>query len=259
MEEPARRVVRRIALALLDDAHRTARRYRKRHGAKPARLHDFRVAVRRFRSWTQLWPGTLEHKDERRVHAIARATTAARELDVHSAWLAQQDERRALAPLVKHLEKGRADADAEARDAAKALLAHYDRLRHHLEASEGPDVALGMALAVVIIGASEALEKSLHAIRSSRSHEAIHRARIAAKRLRYLLEPVPHTRQVVRELSALQDCAGALHDAHVFASEHELPAFLLERLRERTTLEYARLERRWLQPAPRIGGPPTLP
>ena len=58
----------------------------------------------------------------------------------------------------------------------------------------------------------------------SAQDEAIaHRARIAAKRLRYLLEPVkeivPGVPALTARLGEIQDQLGALHDAHVFAPE----------------------------------------
>src|SRR5262249_8582411 len=50
-----------------------------------------------------------------------------------------------------------------------------------------------------------------------------HEARIAAKRLRYLLEPlteaIPAAAGVVEDLRNLQDALGELHDAQLFGSE----------------------------------------
>ena len=50
-----------------------------------------------------------------------------------------------------------------------------------------------------------------------------HRARIAAKRLRYILEPAEasaaEARKAVRALKSLQDLLGELHDAHVLGRE----------------------------------------
>jgi CHAD domain-containing protein len=111
--------------------------------------------------------------------------------------------------------------------------------------------------------AADELSSRLAAIRTPRDHEAIHEARIAAKRLRYLLEPVvasvPGVRGVVKDLRMLQDVAGALHDAHVFSrvladglGAHVPRASSLARrslarqLVERSRVEYARLEQDWL-------------
>jgi len=69
------------------------------------------------------------------------------------------------------------------------------------------------------------LKKRLRSIRGYTSGEAIHRARIAAKHLRYLLEPfakgIDGGQEVVDRLKALQDGFGDVHDAQVFAGELE--------------------------------------
>lgn len=232
LEKPAQRVVRRVAIALLDDAHRAAKRYRRRD-PDPKRLHDFRVAIRRLRSWMQLW----QLEGEKRVKKIAHATAAARDLDVHCEWLARQH----ATTLIQRLEQGRDKADAEARDAARKLEHDYDRIRRSLKHHGGPEGSFGDALEPVAAKATITLDKALRRIHSPRSHAAIHEARIAAKQLRYLLEPVPRTRQRVKKLAVLQDITGALHDAYVFAHEQRLPAPLLARLNARSARAYARL------------------
>ena len=60
--QPAPHAARVVALSLLDDAHAAANRLR---GAAPSAddadgkeseaLHDFRVAMRRLRSWLRVW------------------------------------------------------------------------------------------------------------------------------------------------------------------------------------------------------------
>src|SRR6185437_7228777 len=82
-----------------------------------------------------------------------------------------------------------------------------------------------------------------------------HRARVAAKHLRYLLEPfapaVSGGETTVDRLKALQDGFGDVHDAHVFGTElrealAEEIANLVDRDRE--------VERKFL-----LTGLPTLP
>src|SRR5262249_59165172 len=67
------------------------------------------------------------------------------------------------------------------------------------------------------------LRDRLRRIQGYTSDEAIHRARIAAKHLRYLLEPfvevVPAGKGVVERLKTLQDGFGDVHDSQVFAGE----------------------------------------
>ena len=71
--------------------------------------------------------------------------------------------------------------------------------------------------------ASERLKIRLRRIRGYSSETEIHSARIAAKHLRYLLEPftggLPEGSVVTDRLKALQDSFGDVHDAHVFEAE----------------------------------------
>jgi CYTH domain-containing protein len=73
--------------------------------------------------------------------------------------------------------------------------------------------------------AGEALEAGLARVGSVADSEAAHEARILAKRLRYLLEPLratdvgEETTALVKHLKGLQDILGELHDAHVLSDE----------------------------------------
>ena len=65
-----------------------------------------------------------------------------------------------------------------------------------------------------------ALRRRLDQVRTVDDEKGAHRARIAGKRLRYLLEPiVPHVAEgsaTLSRLKALQDAFGDFHDAHVW-------------------------------------------
>ena len=67
------------------------------------------------------------------------------------------------------------------------------------------------------------LERELRKVHSLADREAIHEARIAAKRLRYLLEPfereLPGAPLLVDGLRSLQRLLGQIHDVHVFGDE----------------------------------------
>ncbi len=93
------------------------------------------------------------------------------------------------------------------------------------------------------------------------SIDAIHRARISAKHLRYLLEPfavaIPDGDWVVGQLKALQDAFGDVHDAHVFTAElsratsaggSSVPGLqaLVGSLEARGQLAFRRAARDWL-------------
>ena len=70
----------------------------------------------------------------------------------------------------------------------------------------------------------EVVRTRLAAVRGASDEQRIHRARIEAKRLRYLLEALRPSGQVdpgpaVKHLKRLQDLLGELHDSHVLATE----------------------------------------
>ena len=110
---------------------------------------------------------------------------------------------------------------------------------------------------------SESLRRDLTVIHEFTDVEAAHRARIAAKRLRYVVELLSKLGDdadaIIDTLKSLQDALGDLHDVHVFLFEVEAaevneavrPGLLriARRLHERGALAYARIERDWLNDA----------
>ncbi|HEY2066481.1 MAG TPA: CHAD domain-containing protein, partial [Gemmatimonadaceae bacterium] len=70
---------------------------------------------------------------------------------------------------------------------------------------------------------AEDVRRHLAAVRSIADQKEAHAARIAGKRLRYLLEPfaelVPESKQVIGGLQEMQDAIGELHDSHVLMGE----------------------------------------
>lgn len=83
--------------------------------------------------------------------------------------------------------------------------------------------SLAAASGSLVRKASERLRDRLLQIHGYSSEAAIHRARIATKHLRYLLEPfapaVPDGDALVDQLKGLQNDLGDVHDAHVFLAE----------------------------------------
>ncbi len=227
-----------VALALVAECDRAAGRLAS--GEDDEALHDFRVALRRlrttlraFRPWLE---GSVRPRMEKRLRKLARATNAARDAEVQLAWLSAQ--RHAFAgrqqvglDLLCDRIAGRCDgADGE----RARLLARYARMsgrlarrlqtyEGHVDASaaSGP---LGGVLGTLLSDQVGALRQRLGAIRAAGDDEDVHRARIEAKRLRYLLEPLrgnrhADARDVVKRLKSLQDALGELHDCHVLAGE----------------------------------------
>ena len=80
---------------------------------------------------------------------------------------------------------------------------------------------LGPAVAALLPDLTSALRLSLAGIHSMEDQDQAHAGRIAAKRLRYALEPIgehlPEAAALATELSLLQDVLGAMHDAEVLS------------------------------------------
>lgn len=231
---------RRLALGHLDDA--SAARTRLADPSDAEGLHDYRVALRRLGSCLRAYRGplrsTVTGRSRRRLRRLARATNRSRDLEVHLAWLDDQRERigEAERPGVTwtagrlteaHRREREKLLDADAarfprlHDRLGAQLTEY-RTTIHLDG--GPRRRSTAAVtARRARAAARRLRDRLLRIRGYSSAAAIHRARIAAKHLRYLIEPfaaaVPDGEMVRERLKAFQDAFGDVHDSHVFVAE----------------------------------------
>ncbi len=237
LDETEVRAVRVVALALLADA--AAHRERLSQPDDPEALHDFRVAVRRLRSWLRVHDNVLGRDAPKRVHKwlarLAEATNHGRDAEVLIGWL--EDEKTVLtarqrvgaAWLVRTLRDEKAAADEEvhgevARDFERARELLEERLvtyRVRMHVHEGSrEATFAAAMSVLVRSLSATLRRRLDGVRSVHDDEAAHRARIAGKRLRYVLEPiVPHVAEgaaTLARLKELQDILGDFHDAHVW-------------------------------------------
>ena len=237
LDEDEARAVRVVALALVADA--TAQRERLSQSDDPEALHDFRVAIRRLRSWMHLHRPVLGRSAPKRalrwLRRLASASNHGRYAEVLLEWLnagkgaLSARHRVGLAWLVRRLTLARTAAAA---DVAAAVARDFDRARELLESRlpsyrllmhvhEGARVAtFAGATSVLARAQAVTLRRRLDAVRSDDDAEGVHRARIAGKRLRYLLEPiVPHVAEggaTLARLKRLQDALGDLHDAHVW-------------------------------------------
>ncbi|HVZ49654.1 MAG TPA: CHAD domain-containing protein [Gemmatimonadaceae bacterium] len=235
LTEPTPRAARAVALAMLDAAD--AARVRLDDPADREALHDFRVALRRLRSWLRAYHGELRdgigRKVARRIGHIAAATTGSRDIEVHLEWLAAQ--RRTMTPgarpaaawLSGRLAAAKVRADAALREAVAEEYAEVSaRLRKKLSrypvavlAAE-PDERWAVTAAARLHDTFLALRQRLAAFDDVDNDKAGHRARIAAKRLRYMLEPldgaIDGIHDAVAALKVAQDLLGSMHDAHVF-------------------------------------------
>lgn len=231
---PTPRGVRLVALGFLDDAGSAGGTL----GAtpNPESLHDFRVALRRLRSWLRAFKddlnGTIKRKDRRALRDIAAATNMGRDLDVQLSWLRDaakgwsRKRKKGANWLAQHLAARKREA-GDPVDAAliKKFEAVQAGLSDRLSSYRAPvrrkakAPALAVAIASRLMPHSDALGEALDEVRTVNDETAAHEARIAAKRLRYLLEPaaplIKKGDEILVHLKSLQDELGALHDAHI--------------------------------------------
>jgi len=237
---------RLLALAFLDQAAAAFPRLRDR--SDPEGLHDFRVALRRLRSCLRAYRSHLDKglpkKLEKRLRRLAASTGPGRDLEVQIEWLRPQSRHLApshraglswlVARLDERLQKEHAGLTDHLDEEFPALekdlrdrLSVY-RTEIHLDA-QARRPTFGEATAVILREQAAELETHLARIRDADDETEAHEARISAKRLRYLLEPLldeippaAPAAQVIKKLKGLQDVLGELHDAHVLETElHE--------------------------------------
>jgi CHAD domain-containing protein len=288
LELPAAEGARRLALTHLETAR--ASRGAVASAADPEALHDYRVALRRLRSCLRSYlpevRSTVSRKSRRRLDRLARSTNRSRDLEVHLAWLGERaataavTERPGIAWLTVRLQEAQRRAREEMLTLDQRLFPSvHDRLRRqllrypamvHLDRQPEPSTTADVT-ALHIERAARRLERRLRRIGGEADEPGIHRARIAAKHLRYLLEPfaamLPGGGAVIARLKSLQDAYGDVHDAHVFLpqlhamrrkAEHirrgELVGglrSLAESLQIRASAAFGSAAQEWLEAGPR--------
>jgi CYTH domain-containing protein/CHAD domain-containing protein len=197
------------------------------------------VSIRRVRSWLRAFKpwlsDDLRRKQRRLFSEIADSTRTARDTSVHLDWL--RKERPALSVrqrvgqtwLSERLEGQRSGGINMALAAAADFAPAVPKLTRRLNSYRAPvreldDTArFGAVVAERLLKESAELRTQLAAVQAFTDVEKAHRARIAAKSLRYVAEPVLDLIRdggaMIATLKSLQDALGDVHDAHVFADE----------------------------------------
>ena len=209
-------------------------------------LHDFRVAVRRARSFLGQLRDVFEPAPaaelRKSLSRLGRATNALRDLDV---YLEHRKEYRALlsdplagdlGPLFDHGARARAAAQREVADVMRSAAygEALERWRTCVEEAGLPPGRHGSEPLARVVGARVArkcrtvLEQG-YAIPENADPDALHSLRIECKQLRYLTEILaelsPDVRGVVSRLKKLQDALGRIQDLTVHeARTGTLPA-----------------------------------
>ena len=240
LDRSADESARLLALAYLDEIGHAERRL-----ADPLdheALHDFRVAIRRLRSCVRAYrtelQGSVSKQMRRRLRKLTLATNAGRDSEVHLSWLRNQvgrlgpEHTEGLAWLIGRLEGRTYETLATATsDVGRRFVKLAAKLRPRLEilriqvrsgrSSERP--SFRQVTSELIRRHVADLGESLKAVRTAENMAEAHTARIAAKRLRYLLDPLtrraPGAKGLTSQLKSLQDVLGHLHDMHVILEE----------------------------------------
>lgn len=260
------------AVALLGEAYlREAAAALKRQAAGDAEgLHDVRVALRRLRSLLRAYRDELEdilpRKLFKAVRGLGRITTPARDREVQLAWLGKQGKGLTRQERVGYrwlrvwlAGTPMAVSVEELGQGLRKVRRRFARCRPDLE--RATEAAPAFAGCVAAHGRRLAVElhQALGEIRGDSDETGIHRARLIAKRLRYLLHPLaeecPACAAAVGQLRDLQDQLGELHDRHVM--EHLLTEGVAEAHRSHAAQVFRRtLEDR--QQTIRTWRPPQL-
>jgi CHAD domain-containing protein/CYTH domain-containing protein len=231
LERSPEETARHLCLGLLREAEEALVRLERREDEEA--LHDFRVALRRLRSVSRAYrphlKGSVKKKIRARLSDLADSTNAARDIEVQLAWLAkpspslEPEAREGASRLSERLRSLRDETPTPAAlrrafDPIHASLRKsLSRLTLRLEQKESFLSATGQLIA----GSASRLEESLGSVSSADDGEQLHRARIEAKRLRYLLEPISarisEARALVKEMKSLQDELGELQDTRVLS------------------------------------------
>jgi len=239
LDLPAYEGAIRVALSYADRTKKAAGRLGRPSDIEA--LHDFRVGLRRLRSNLQAYGPYLatavSPKRRKQIRELAASTNACRDAEVQLAWLEarQLDATIEDGPGVEWLrrelerrfdleqERILAEAPERFRKVEKRLRRRLDDLRTTGRVS-GLDEGLHFSTALERRVAEYATELDVHLSRvhTVADEAEAHRARIRAKRLRYLLEPIAADLDGVverlEELKQLQDLLGDLRDAQLLTT-----------------------------------------
>jgi CHAD domain-containing protein len=236
LAEPAQQATRILASQRLAEVRASYDRFL---AGEESGLHELRVALRRLRSWLRAYrpevDDTLRKKTRRQLDKVAKATNAARDAEVALQWIAAQTDlsardRAGVRYVVERLERERNEAERDMRATlenklSKLIKSLSEQLESYwLRRSVSEPAAESRMAAVtrdVVVDHAERLARALGRIESPADFAGVHRARIATKRLRYLLETLNGDQgaaALVKKLAGLQDLLGAAHDSHRIAN-----------------------------------------
>jgi CHAD domain-containing protein len=198
-------------------------------------LHRTRVASRRLRELLPILSAERDGAQRMRLRKplrrVTRALGSVRELDVVLGLLEEPEFRGAPGPAAGLVRARVSRARTARREEMRERLARLDlkavdaQLRILAQAMSGPrhDRRWRAALAARLARRASTLRDRIREAGSLYAPEALHRARVTAKKLRYALEVADESgaapcRAEVLTLKRTQDALGHLHDLQVLES-----------------------------------------
>jgi CHAD domain-containing protein len=240
----AQRGARVVGLELLDALGKANDRFA---AGEPDALHDVRVAVRRLRTWVRAYRPVLDDtvgkKSRRALKRLAEDTAVARDAEVALEMLGELPAppprtRSGHADLQRRLEREAARSRGETDDALEESIPRVvERLTRELSHfsvdvpvdGEPRTETMAEFTADVVERHGERLARALEELDERPEDadgelldpDAMHAARIAAKRLRYIVERLSPqsaaSAALVGRLTSLQDTLGEFRDARLLA------------------------------------------
>jgi CHAD domain-containing protein len=264
---------RKLMLQHLKEAQAAAERLPHRDDAEA--LHDLRVALRHLRTYLstyrKLFAEAVPAQSLEALRELAHLTNPARDAEVQASWISRQPRARRATAGATHLRSRLTHRHEELLREIRERFAQdfprlATRLRRQLKRAEDPrQRTFGQYTAKQVLRQSLRLRQRLNLIEGPSDVEDCHEARIAAKRVRYLLEPFGSLHgapKLIQHLEQLQDTLGQLHDLHVMletmaGAPERAPlaprrslrpelASLAASARQRLPRLYAQVERRWM-------------
>ncbi len=235
LQSPAPLIARRMARQFADNVRSERKRLDDQEDLEA--LHDFRVAMRKLRTWLRAYrpalSDTVSRRLERRLRRIASATDEIRNVEVRLAliegiqrrarasaaapeWLERRLKRRMRRASQEFQRVLNSDFDKTARRLDKALS------RYMASVDTQPE-SFGLVTVAVLAQHAEALSEALGQITAIDQRDQMHLARIAAKRLRYALAPLvsvsPIVSALATNLASIQEALGNHRDANLFLAD----------------------------------------
>ncbi len=235
LAQPVELTCRHVAAALLMDAGKACDRLGVPDDVEA--LHDFRVAVRRLRSFIGAYrshfPKAVANRIRKRLKRLITMTNAGRDEEVHARWLEAELANTGLSKSCRtgflltlgELSTAHAGADpglaqsvrSEFSDVKAKLEKRLSEPRQEIRVDANGDVVtFAEATGSIIFQKANDLRAGLAAVHTAGDRKEAHRARLAGKRLRYVLEQIRSLvtggRAATGKLKELQDLLGNLRD-----------------------------------------------